>query len=361
LTALLFVFLAFAMMQVAPAAGAAAGEHLQVDYVYSEQCLNCQHAWPAVMQAVDAAPAPVNLTRHEITTKEGNEYARAHGITSVPAAVVNCGPPMQLEDYDGVDSFVAGLRDRMACEAGTDPCHGLARHSCVAEKSPARLSAPAAFMAGLVAGINPCLLAVMAFIAGTTLSAAGGRMGIFARIAAFCGGLLAVYLLIGLGLIGLMGRVPGLDAALKIAVIGLLVLMAAWSLFDAYRTSRGAESRSFKAVVGLARPLYRKYGVPASFLIGAAFGLVKMPCVGGLYIAILGTILQAGRALEGVGYLIIYNAGVVAPVLALGLLLALGLSPERVNAFRLKHRVKLKTFTGLLLAAMAAGFALGII
>jgi cytochrome c biogenesis protein CcdA len=103
---------------------------------------------------------------------------------------------VRLEDYDSVESFGRALREQIACEADTGPCHGLAHHSCTAEKQMTRLSAPTAFVAGLIAGINPCLLAVMAFIAGTTLSAAGRRLDILTRIAAFCGGLLTVYLLI---------------------------------------------------------------------------------------------------------------------------------------------------------------------
>ena len=148
---------------------------------------------------------------YEIASREGAEYARAHGISSVPAVVVNCGPPVLLEDYDSVESFDRALRERIACEAGTGSCNGAARHHCTADKKIATLSVPTAFVAGLVAGINPCLLAVMVFIAGTTLSTAGSRTGIIARILSFCGGLMAVYLLIGIGLMELIGRVPGLE------------------------------------------------------------------------------------------------------------------------------------------------------
>jgi cytochrome c biogenesis protein CcdA len=109
------------------------------------------------------------------------------------------------------------------------------------------------------------------------------------------------------------------------------------------------------------RSSYERYALPASFAIGVAFGLVKMPCVGGLYIAILGTVLLSERFAEDLMYLFVYNLGVIMPVLVLGGLLAFGLKPAALNAFRLRHRVKLKAFTGLLLAGMAVGFALGII
>jgi len=358
----MFAFLVLAVaLQPPDACAAVSDDRLQVTYVYSQQCLSCQQAWPAIKQAIDDSGPAINLSRLEIATREGAEYARAAGISSVPAVVVNCGPPLRLEDYDSVESFDRALRERIACEAGSGPCHGAARHHCTAEKKKAELSASTAFAAGLVAGFNPCLLAVMAFIAGTTLSTAGRRIGILARILSFCAGLMTVYLLIGVGLMELVGRVPGMVTGLKAAVISILIVLALWSFVDAYRVKKGVESKSFRALLERFRESYRRFGVPASFVIGAAFGLVKMPCVGGLYIAILGTILQAGQIAEGILYLIIYNLGVIAPVLVLGALLTLGMSPGKVSRFRRRYRVELKAFNGVLLAAMAAGFAFGII
>ena len=324
-----FIALVLAVLLAGPtlspvAHAARESERLSVTYVYSEQCLSCQHTWPVIAKAVDEAGVPIDLSRYEITTREGAEFARANGITSVPAIVVSCGPPMQPDDYDSAASFDQALRARIACEAGTGTCGGMARHHCTAGPKAAGLSAPAAFVAGLVAGFNPCLLAVMAFIGGTTLSAVGRRLDILLRVAAFCAGLMGIYLLIGIGLMGLIGQVPGLGEGLKFAIVATLGAIAAWSLVDAYHAKKGIESRSFKAVLGRLRPLYRRYGLPASFLIGAAFGLVKMPCIGGLYIVILGAVLQTGYSLESLAYLVVYNLGVIMPVLALGILLVLG-------------------------------------
>jgi cytochrome c biogenesis protein CcdA len=359
---LLLTYLAIALFMLAPVAHAGnATEPLQITFVYSQQCLSCEHARPSIEKAIADAPAPAKVSRLDINTREGAEYARAHGIVSIPAVVINCGPPLLFEDYGNVESYDNALRERMACEAGTRQCGDMAPHGCTAGKKMTELSVPAAFLAGLIAGINPCLLAVMAFIASTTLAATGSSTAIIARVISFCGGLLAVYLLIGIGLMELMRLVPALDLALKGIIVVTLALMAAWSLYDAWRTKKGVESQAFRTVLGRFRQSYERFALPASFAIGAAFGLVKMPCVGGLYIAILGTILQSERFTEGIVYLIIYNFGVVVPVLALGSLLAFGFGPEKLTAFRLRYRIKLKLFTGLLLAAMAAGFALGII
>lgn len=427
----------------------AADEGLKVTYVYSHECLACQQMSPIFNKAMDESPAPAQVTSLDINTREGTQFAKAHGIDSVPAVVINNDQPLLLEKYNNdLQAFDKALREELRKSSVPSPlkitrnvskspvaagqvtadtgvfCRssgplkvsvsggipegarvisgepqwngvlqpGETRHITYSARLPGgvkdmppqiiaydegsgtvtmpgpaasvlndELSAAAVLVAGLIAGVNPCLMAVMAFIAGTTLSATEKRIHIIIRIAAFCGGMMAIYLLIGIGLLELMKSVPALDSMLKGAVILALAALAAWSLIDAYRTEKGIESQAFRAIIHRMEPLYRRLSLPTSFAMGVVFGMVKMPCVGGIYIAILGSILDAGHLLESLMYLVLYNLGVIAPVLALGTLLVLGLSPKTVNEFRLKHRVKLKIFTGALLAIMAAGFASGAI
>ena len=225
-----------------------------------------------------------------------------------------------------------------------------------------QLSVVAAFLAGIVAGINPCLLAIMVFISTMTLSSEHKGRELAMDICSFCAGLLSMYLLIGIGFLRLMQGAPSFGDSMRLAIIFVLVGLAAWSFYDAYSVNKNPDKRSiFKSLVGRIKPLYVKFGLAASFLLGGAFGLIKMPCVGGMYIAILGAIFDSGDPGLGIACLASYNLGIVLPVLALGLLLTMGLSPEKVNVFRYKHRAAMKAVTGVLLVAMAAGLAFNII
>ncbi|MFA7374946.1 MAG: cytochrome c biogenesis protein CcdA, partial [Methanothrix soehngenii] len=82
---------------------------------------------------------------------------------------------------------------------------------------------------------------------------------------------------------------------------------------------------------------------------GALFSLARAPCVGGMYVAIIGIISSQGYASSGLIYLLIYNLGIALPVLILGGIIALGMSPEQVDQFRQKHRVDIRLITGLTL------------
>jgi cytochrome c biogenesis protein CcdA len=225
-----------------------------------------------------------------------------------------------------------------------------------------KLSIGAVFLTGLVAGFNPCLLAIMAFVSAMALSMNGKRSGIIINLIAFCGGLLAIYLVMGIGFLRLMEYVPSIDTILKSAIIVLLVALGAWSFYDAYRTNKEGDRPSvLKSFLSRYKPLYRKFSLLANFGLGGAFGLIKMPCVGGVYVAILGAIVESNEVRSGLPYLMAYNLGIIMPVLGLGALLVFGLNPGKVDEFRRSHRVTLKLVSGLILIVMAMGFVLNII
>ncbi|WP_231845098.1 cytochrome c biogenesis protein [Methanocella paludicola] len=242
----------------------------------------------------------------------------------------------------------------------------LGEHSVSCPETPVfilkKLSVAAVFIAGLVAGFNPCLLAVMAFVSAMALSMKGRRLDIIFNLLAFSAGLLCIYLLMGIGFLRLIESVPSLTSALKTAIIVLLAGLAGFAFYEAWQVKKDPDRASlFKSFVDRYKPLYKKYCLPASFGLGGAFGLIKMPCVGGIYVGILGAIAGSGEAGRGLLLLVAYNFGVVLPVLALGALLVLGMSPEKVDRLRKKHRYALKLATGLILATMAAGFMLNVI
>jgi len=97
--------------------------------------------------------------------------------------------------------------------------------------------------------------------------------------------------------------------------------------------------------------LAKRHGIRAN-VNGALFSLVKAPCLGAVYIAILGMISEEGCT-SGAVYLFLYNLGVIFPILVLGGVIALGMSPEKVDDFRKDHRAGIRLATGFTLLALA--------
>jgi cytochrome c biogenesis protein CcdA len=306
-------------------------------------------------------------------TNTGGEpvYATVRGGLCEGVTVLSGDTSWQGSLLPGERRFISYTADFAAGVKALPPqtvvySDSLGEHRVMGHETPVyllnKLSMAAVFLAGLVAGINPCLLAVMAFISAMALSMKGRRIFIIVNLMAFCTGLLAVYLLLGMGFLSLMEKMPSIMAVFKTVIVLLLLVLAAFALYEAYQVKKNADRPSlFKSFLNKYTPLYTRYSLAANFGLGGAFGLIKMPCVGGIYIAILGAIVESDEIRSGLPYLAAYNLGVVLPVLALGALLVLGLSPTRVDEFRKRHRYALKLATGMILAAMAAGFIFNLI
>jgi cytochrome c-type biogenesis protein len=98
-----------------------------------------------------------------------------------------------------------------------------------------------------------------------------------------------------------------------------------------------------------------------SFLSGSMFSLVKAPCVGAIYLSLLSILATKTDVVRGTIYMGIYHIGLLLPVIALGLLLAFGLSPNKVTEFRERWRVEIRLTTGLILISVSLLMQLGII
>jgi cytochrome c-type biogenesis protein len=143
------------------------------------------------------------------------------------------------------------------------------------------------------------------------------------------------------------------SASFRYLLVIFLVVLGLAHVEDARRLKAGKESLfrtdwAMKYVeAGVSSGRHSSY-----FLIGALFSLVKLPCVGAVYLAIL-DLISSRSYLEGSVYLLFYNLGIILPIIILGGLIALGMSPEQVDSFRKNNRAWIRLATGLVLLALA--------
>lgn len=245
---------------------------------------------------------------------------------------------------------LAGDNSQIAVITST-ACVSCASENALKDLTP--FSAAAVFAAGLLAGFNPCLLAMLAFLASSMLASTGSRRDILTMVAFFSLGTFVVYIIFGVGLFSVLQEKSN-AAVFRSVLAAVLLVLGMMQLEDARRLQGGGTSLfrtdwTKKYVHGV----ISSRSVSSYFLLGALFSLVRAPCVGGVYIAIIGIISSQGFASSGLVYLIIYNLGIALPVLLLGGIIALGMSPEQVDHFRNKHRVAIRLLTGITLLALA--------
>ncbi len=366
-----FVLLLSILALLFPLAGASD----DVILVESPGCTKCAAAERTLEEVLADYPG-VELAVYDVYSEEGRAAIRERHLKGgVPAMAVR-NRAIAYKDYEGDQDLLEKMvREALDSEAGivsgnetisssqTSGANGSPEDVVVSSPGAAlevseeeidvsSLSMMTVFLAGLLAGFNPCLLGILAFLATAVISSTGRRRDLVLMVVFFSLGIFVMYYLFGVGMLRTL-HAEAVASRFRIALTILLVALGLVHVEDARRLAAGGHSLfkaswSQKYVEGaLSKGKFSSY-----FLLGALFSLVKAPCVGAVYIAILGLISEEGYS-SGAAYLLSYNLGIISPILILGGVIALGMSPEKVDDFRKDHRAGIRLATGLTLLALA--------
>lgn len=335
----------------------------EVIFIKSPGCTKCAAAERTLDRV--SREVPINITSYYYYTDEGHRIIKQYRAKDVPAIIIGM-QVINYRDYEEDDALLERLIKSALANQTAD--HPAAFTLPVNESEKQSFSndggqslnletislytLSAVLGAGLVAGFNPCLLGILVFLAATVLSTAGKRRDLVMMVVFFSLGIFTMYFLFGLGMQRLL-QTEAIASAFRYVLTAFLLLAGFSQVWDAVRLQRGQPSlfrtdwalKYFRA--GVDRGRFSSY-----FIIGALFSLVKAPCVGAIYLAIL-DLLSARSYIEGATYLLFFNLGVILPILILGGAIALGMSPEQVDSFRKDHRVGLRLATGITLIALA--------
>ena len=332
-------------------------ETILVEYFYITGCQKCEQATPVVEALMKSYGSRVNFVKYN-AKEEGRDLAIKYSIPGTPSIVIN-KDSKNLISYDNYNGDTAKLENILKEAIDKAPISQKAPE--IAQSDKLILSVPSVFVVGFLAGFNPCLLAILAFIASVTLATTGKRRNVLLIVLMFSLGIFVTYLIVGIGLLRILEEAPGLQAGIKNFLVVLIGILGLWHVYDANHLRKNTESSFYtpKAFIRLTESVTKKVSLPASFFMGALFSLIKAPCVGAVYFLILDMVRKG----EGTGYLYLaaYNFGVVLPVLVLGGAIAFGLDPEKVEKFRKDKRVMMRLVTGVTLLAIAVLMYMGII
>lgn len=294
-----------------------------VEYFYEDGCLKCAGAEPVVDKVVQGYDN-ISYSKFEIWSdyddmKVYDHMVNEYGIATVPAVVINHQVTITYPDYNGDKKRLEEL-----LVAGIENAPHIPENNSIQPTDGGNilpeLSLPVVLVAGLLAGFNPCLLAVMAFLASLTLSSKGNRTELLKIVGGFCAGIFVMFMVVGMGLLGVIKQQPEIKDTITLLLVVLVGLLGLWHFYDAYYLKVHDRS-SFKtsgSFLQLVEGIEHRNTVVVSFLAGAMFSIIKAPCVGAVYFAILDMLITQGKIADGAIYLGFYNLGVILPVLILG-------------------------------------------
>jgi cytochrome c biogenesis protein CcdA len=206
--------------------------------------------------------------------------------------------------------------------------------------------------AALADSTNPCGLAVLVFLL-ISMAAAGGRKRILLAGGAYTAATFLFHLLVGIGLFSVFS-LSGLSKLFSVIGGVIALLFGIINIADLLRNKETfflSISESHKSLLG---DYARKASIPAAFVLGILAGILGFTCTGGIYISILGLMGRDMTAMTGLGWLVLYNLIYVLPLVLITVLAAYGVSPERADKLRTRHKRLLRVLISVILISLGA-------
>ena len=214
-------------------------------------------------------------------------------------------------------------------------------------------------VAGLADGFNPCAFTVLLLFITSLVAAAQARdapsaVSLRGRViglgSIYIASVFFTYLALGVGLLAAVDLFTQRHLPARLGAV-LSIALGLWMLKDYFLPEMGLRLEAPAAVGRWARASARRATIPTLVAGGVLIGLCTLPCSGAVYLAVLSLLAAQSSALAGFGYLVLYNALFVLPLVAILLLASARPTLNRLAHWNLHHRewVRLGLGTGVVL------------
>jgi len=239
----------------------------------------------------------------------------------------------------------------------------------------AKMGAVAVAAAALLDGINPCAFATILFFVSYLAVSRRPRRDLLLIGLAFTGGVFVAYLAVGLGamhLLRLASAVQVLGPVLYAAMAVLCLVLAAYSVHDYVLARHGSlKDMRLNLPESLRERIKGRIRAASSAFAGAAFvtglmvSLLELACTGQVYLPTISFMVGVPEMrASAIGYLVLYNAVFVVPLLVVLLLAVYGVSAGRVQDWFVRHAATTKLLMAglfLLLGGLLTAQALSMV
>jgi cytochrome c biogenesis protein CcdA len=200
------------------------------------------------------------------------------------------------------------------------------------------------FCAG-IDSINPCALTVLIILLLSIIALQSRRQVLMVGIT-YIAAVFLFYLLSGIGIFSFV-HLSGVSSLIATAAAVIAIVLGLVNIIDAAWKKEGF----ILAIPESKKPVIERYirtaTLPAAFVLGVLVGIFELPCTGGIYLTILSLMSSTMTLSEGIPWLLLYNFIFILPLILILLVVVFGISPERVNTWRLENRRMLRFAIGL--------------
>ncbi len=280
--------------------------------------------------------------------------SRQYGIENAGIPAIFIGNRSLIGDTDIKDHFEESILEEKQRLAS---CNGTVSGTMVQSNTgclPAvtQITPFLVIFSAAVDSINPCAFAVLIFLL-VSIVAIEDRRRILMVGGVYISAVFIFYLLSGIGIFSVV-HVSGISTVLSLLGATVAVVLGMVNVFEVL----SGRDEFILAIPESRKEIIDRYigkaSLTAAFVLGILVGIFELPCTGGIYLAILGLMSREMTFMDGLPYLILYNVIFVMPLVLILLLVAYGISPERANSWRIKHRKSLRFIVGIAMIALGA-------
>lgn len=210
---------------------------------------------------------------------------------------------------------------------------------------------PLVGVAALIDSINPCALSILIVTIAFLFSIGKFRSSILKIGSSYISGIFIVYMLIGLGILQTLHLFNTPHFMAKVGAL-LLIALGAINLINEFLPSFPIKLRIPRAAHRQMAKLIEKGSIPTAFFLGGLVGLCEFPCTGGPYLMVLGLLHDQATYLQGLGYLLFYNAIFILPLVMILLISSNEALLEKVKSWQQKKRSLMRFGGGLAMIAL---------
>ena len=225
-----------------------------------------------------------------------------------------------------------------------------------------KLTLPAIIVGAAIDSINPCAIGVLIFLAAYIVKVFKSRRMMLLGAGLYIAAVYVTYFLSGLGLLTI---IQNISIAYYFYWIAIFISFgaAAFEIKDFFWYGKGISMQilpgSAKRIKLWAKAFERfshhspKISLLLTIPIGFGAAAVELPCTGQVYLAIL-ALMRTTPTHQWLPLLLLYNFIFVLPLIIIAALLFVGISSNRMEKWRKKHRKYMRLMTGLFLYGLGA-------
>ncbi|MEI7513253.1 MAG: cytochrome c biogenesis protein CcdA [bacterium] len=165
----------------------------------------------------------------------------------------------------------------------------------------------------LLDSINPCAFSILFLTIGFLFSLGRDRENVFKAGLMYVFGIMATYVLIGLGILRVLSFFNVPNGMAKLGAMAIIVFGAIGLINEFFPKFPIKLKIPHSAHLIIAKYI-EKASMVSSFILGIAVGLFEFPCTGGPYLLVLGLLHDQGQFWSGLMYLLFYNVVFVLPL-----------------------------------------------